>query len=144
MIKRIPALFFILLANVVLLAHAVIPHHHHGEEVCIVSSHCEFDGEAHEHDDAEHNHEHNGADNIDDCALQQILISPPAKVRHEIKSLDLDNDLFHKFHLQALLIENRLVIDSYLSFRKTEPPILYFTYQNYAGKVSGLRAPPVV
>lgn len=144
MIKRIPAIFFILLANIIILVHAVIPHHHHEEEVCIVSSHCDSEGEDHDHDSADHKHHNHGEKSIGDCALQQILISPPNKIKHEIKSLDLDNDLFHTFHLQALLIENRFVLACFSNVPKTEPPILLFTYQNYAGKITGLRAPPTV
>jgi len=34
MLKKFTAIFFILCANVIFLAHAVIPHHHHENKVC--------------------------------------------------------------------------------------------------------------
>ena len=144
MIKRVPAILFIILANIVLLAHAFIPHHHHEKEVCIVSSHCESDSDSHNHDSANHKHHHHGENNVDGCVLQQILISPQNKIKHEIKRVNLDNDLFHTDSFQALLIGNHFVLASFLDLPKTEPPILFFTYQNYAGKVTGMRAPPLV
>lgn len=144
MIKRIPAIIFILLANVTLLVHAVIPHHHHEKEVCIVSSHCESDSQAHDHDDAKHNHEHDGEDSVDDCVLQQILISPPNKIKHEIKSLDIDTDRFQADHSQAVFTENNFVLACISCIPKAKPPLLVFTYLNYASTVLGLRAPPTV
>lgn len=143
MIKRIPAIVFIILANVVLLAHAVIPHHHHEEEVCIVASHCESDSQAHDHDDAKHNHEHDGEDNVDDCVLQQILISPPNKIKHEIKSLNIDADRFQADHSQAISVENKFVLACFSSILKAKPPLLIFSYLNFASTVLGLRAPPI-
>lgn len=35
--KRSVSIIFLLLANVFLLAHAVVPHHHDGPETCLIS-----------------------------------------------------------------------------------------------------------
>ena len=72
MIKRNTALFFILLANIILLAHAAIPHHHHKGQVCIEKSHCEADCESHEHDATKNDHEHNS--NNQCCVLIQDIM----------------------------------------------------------------------
>jgi len=56
MIKRKTALAFILIANIILLAHAVIPHHHHhNNEVCTESSTCQAEEKSLGHSDCEHN-----------------------------------------------------------------------------------------
>ena len=41
MIRKSLTVFFILIANIILLAHAVIPHHSHQNEVCIGDSHLQ-------------------------------------------------------------------------------------------------------
>lgn len=38
MMKKTITIFFILLANFMLLAHVVIPHHHHSNEICLEDS----------------------------------------------------------------------------------------------------------
>lgn len=144
MIKRLPAILFILVANIVLLAHAVIPHHHHEKEVCIVSSHCDSDGDSHNHDKAEHKHQHHGGNSVDHCVLQQILISPPNKIKHEIKSLDLDTNLFLTDYSQAIFNDNSNDLVCFSSYLKSKPPSITYTYLNYASTVLGLRAPPLV
>jgi len=42
--KRAISLSFLLLVNMIILAHAVIPHHHHAGEIHVVTAHHEHDG----------------------------------------------------------------------------------------------------
>ena len=58
--KRLTAIFFVLLANISLLAHAVIPHHHHDRmAVAIVDMAAAAEQAHHEHShDSSHFHDH--------------------------------------------------------------------------------------
>ena len=68
--KRI-ALFFILLANTLVLAHSVIPHHHHnGLVINSVTPCCDGD-DSHKFDHHSHNTNDDGI-----CALKQEIIIP--------------------------------------------------------------------
>lgn len=142
MIKRIPALIFILLANIVILASAVIPHHHHKSQVCIVNSHCQSDNEAHQHNIAERSHKHDGEGNFDYCLLKQVFVTPSNDVMQEKKILELDGYHFQTGNYQAVLIDKEL-LGIY-----TNPSITYFSllliYSNVISSCLGLRAPPIV
>lgn len=69
MFKRISAKIFILLASILLLAHAVIPHLHFNNEVFIFTSACS-ENVNHKHNAPEHNH--NSSKNPDICILTQV------------------------------------------------------------------------
>ncbi|MBQ4502433.1 MAG: hypothetical protein II986_02015 [Alistipes sp.] len=58
--KRVTAIIFVLLANISLLAHAVIPHHHHDRmAVAIVDMAAAAEQVHHEHShDGHHSHDH--------------------------------------------------------------------------------------
>ena len=144
MIKRASALFIILLANIILFAHAVIPHYHHKTEVCIESFHGQINHDDHEDKTNDDKHEHNGENSSDYCASKQVFVIPGNQVKQEYKCLDnTDNDLqLNKLqtigndkdlccHFQAILSENQLLF--YTS-----------TYSCFASTILGLRAPPVV
>ena len=72
MINRAIAFSFILLANIILLAHAVIPHYHHKTEICITGFHSQEDRESHKHRSDENNNKHNGDSNSEYCVLKQV------------------------------------------------------------------------
>ena len=76
MIKKITAYTFIVIANLVILAHAVIPHHHNESVVCIEQKHSYNDG--HNHDVNEPLHHHEGDANTD-CILKHALFVPDSK-----------------------------------------------------------------
>ena len=71
MIKRTTAVAFLMLANFILLAHAVVPHHHHNKQVCLEKTHCIHDGFTDEHDNNRDSHSHDGENNHNDCVLKE-------------------------------------------------------------------------
>jgi len=81
MIKKLTAYSFVLIANLVFLAHAVLPHHHHDQIVCIASAHCVGDQEAHIHNNSAQNHQHDGNKNSTGCILKQAVVILPSQVR---------------------------------------------------------------
>lgn len=75
MYKRRIAFTFLLLANLILLAHTAIPHHHHQNLLCFEREHCSDDGLPHEHgpQDQDHQHDNDPFGNL--CLLADDFIS---------------------------------------------------------------------
>ncbi|MBK8807545.1 MAG: hypothetical protein IPO21_13245 [Bacteroidales bacterium] len=140
MIKKLTAYSFILLANLVLLAHAVLPHHHHEQQVCIESTHCDGDSEAHIHNTASQDHQHDGADNTI-CVLKQAVIVPSSQVK-SINTCDNCSDNHnHDFIIHSDFgNEHSQFVSEVISY-KPEFPSFYTTFVT---PTLGLRAPPIV
>jgi hypothetical protein len=65
---KVTAIVFIFMANILMVATAVIPHHHHQDRICFQASHC--------HDKDHHNHEHDNNNDLDCCILhREVLLS---------------------------------------------------------------------
>jgi hypothetical protein len=141
MIRKITAMFFILLANIVLLVHAVVPHHHHKSLVCIEGNTCQSDNCTHDH--CTSTHEHDGSAGTENCELRQVLAIPGSSVKQEIKCLGCDNNHSTFVHFQAVLIKNE--------FNSFVPEIIIIAqialkispHSNFVSASLGLRAPPV-
>lgn len=142
MVKRIAAISFILLANLVLLAHAVIPHHHHEAEVCFVNSHCESDHESDK--DHDHHHDHEGSNDYDSCLLKEIVTLPTNQQKPECNYFSYI-DQHSTFHgLFAILSEHLLIKDHSADFHLDRPPYIPALYSCIVCSHQGLRAPPLV
>ncbi|MDP3445042.1 MAG: hypothetical protein Q8T08_19450 [Ignavibacteria bacterium] len=94
--KKITAFVFILLANIILLVHAVVPHHHHQEMVCLESNHCQS---GHTHDDSADTHNHDQNNTAESCALKVVFALPShfATAKNFAESCfvyHIDTDLF--------------------------------------------------
>ena len=86
------AFIFVLLANLVLLAHAVIPHHHHTEAPIEIAVEC-----SHEHEHEHHekipfcNGEHENGETAP-CVLAEAIIVPNNQIRlSELLELTITN-----------------------------------------------------
>lgn len=144
MIKKASALIIILLANIILFAHAVIPHYHHKTEVCIESFHHKINDDATEHKTTEPRHEHNDKNSSDYCASQQAFLIPVNQIKQETQYTDSVDANLQLTSLQAGLSDK----DAYLHFPTflSNVPFLFFTSarSSFASTILGLRAPPVV
>lgn len=142
MIKRNTALLFILLANIILLAHAAIPHHHHKGQVCIESSPCETDCESHEHDATKNDHEHNC--NTVSCVLIQDVILPSNYINQVSKSFNYPCNQPNFEGSQAILFNSGLIrfIPPNLPIKLI--PLISSTYSCFVRTGLGSRAPPIV
>lgn len=144
MIRKITAIFLILLANIVLLVHAVVPHHHHQEQVCIVNEHCQNDSLAHEHNTPEHNHEHDGENSSESCALKQAVVIPANLVRQEFKCLGCDDNHSTFVHFHAILFSNEFIPFVPKVVSNEQIPLITYSHSNFVSASLGLRAPPAV
>ena len=75
MLRRALAISFIFLANIILLAVAVVPHHHHGDMICFAAPHnC---GQKHDADCSDqHNpsHSHDRHNDATCCNIEEWLL----------------------------------------------------------------------
>ena len=138
--KKVTAFILILLANIILLAHAVLPHHHHKLQFCTEVSHCNHHSNRNPWDTT---HEHDGEEGSD-CILKQLIIFPSNQVKQEC-NCTTSND-HHFTH------EGWLAVEIYQSIQprvvrlvtKIEIPLSTLPYAYLTSSPAGLRAPPVV
>lgn len=144
MMRKQSAIFFIILANIILLAHAVVPHHHHERKVCINLSHCQPDSTDHQHDTANHDHQHNGESDAQACVLKQVVVIPsnhwePSEKcvfgsDNPLSFLDFQvvlSDIGFKVHLTGIVSSAQSDLNITCNF-------------NFFSSAQGLRAPPFV
>ena len=139
--KRAIALSFLLLANIALLVHAVIPHHHHNElTVCFFATTCTDSAKAHKHthgSDCQHHHDGSG---MEECPLKKMF------VRFEnnklFDDLRLDNDIQYPV-LFLFPIHPIVEITGLKDLPFRQNPYLLSCYTDYIAPSLGLRAPPV-
>ena len=141
---RLTAFVLILLANVFMLAHAVIPHSHHDGVICF-----SLEELAHQKQSAQHNEipdcctdnskSHHYPKTIDNCDLKDVIVRQNDDSHEEIlPCADCLSLFFTYYTLNEFYLEKPL-------FEEILPPKPYI--DNYSsplvGLISGLRAPPV-
>lgn len=135
------ALIFLIVANIILLAHAVLPHHHHDKVVCVESSHCQTADLGHKHSAKAHSHQHD-TENSNCCVLKQAVAIPANQTRNETEcdGCSVDHSFDTHFTLTKIVtvgaIPEKLVAHSVPDFS--------FWIPSYIAHSLGLRAPPTV
>lgn len=138
MINKITAYSLIFLANIVLLAHAVLPHHHHKQQVCIEQTHCAGDAISHSHSTTGHNHQHDET-NSEACILKQAVIIPTSQARL-LNNCDNCSDN----HNHDFFIPSYFGLETLQPITVTVSTVSEFTFSSYITSSLGLRAPPIV
>lgn len=140
MTKKLTAYIHILIANILLLAFVVIPHHHHNTEVCFMSSHCQSNIEANNHNET---HQHDGSDsNGDNCILVNAAFIPTY-----LNKSSLELNIAEKSVLTSTFFD--ISIFNYIA-KATECSVSVFfppsvnTFSSHIKASLGLRAPPTV
>lgn len=151
-LRRIIAILLMSLANILILAHAAVPHHHHDGMVFFsmhhsgceseasdnCASHCCHDEETDE-DQTSHRHNH------ESCDLFQIVERDGRSISDDFTTFTADYDLpvlictLGCYDWKAI-IEDQATLDRYKR---------YGDYTNnytspYVGATFGLRAPPAI
>ena len=144
MMKRSIAIFLLVLASAVWLAHAILPHHHHNSLVCLVTEHCQHDKDNHAHNPESNPHDHDN-NSSSHCVLNQSAIVPQPVFKSnngfpEPPQFDIDLDF-----IQAIIANT---YSASLLSRKTHAVYLESVsttlYLVFIGQSLGLRAPPAV
>lgn len=144
MIQKRFAIVMILLANISLLAHVVIPHHHHRSEICFAFSELE-------HPDSldcrkaltDHHLHHDGKDDDGYCLLREIVSYTQKSIRLAAPVSRYDSmslPFLWVASLQSILDDQRHIGSSTLELYGDPPNRI----QNRPLKTSQLRAPPIV
>ncbi len=143
MIKRTTYIFLIL-ANILLFGHAVVPHHHHDKQVCLNIKHCVNDNTADVHDTHGKSHSHDGDNNSDDCVLKISFFSilNQNKTEFDFFNNTTINSGSDCFYFANLINSSILKLPVSLTpvFEKSQNS----SYSSLVSNSLGLRAPPVV
>ena len=142
MIKRVTAISFILVANIIMLAHIMLPHHQHYGEIFLIHSHHESCKDAYEHDHGTPNHD--DGNDVQCCELAHDFIIPSKQIKQESKLFD-NNFNNQGFDLFKTTLGNRISIGIIqFDFFGNLPPLITSTDSLFLNRVLGMRAPPVV
>lgn len=140
--NRIAATIFLIMANLVLFVHAVIPHHHHESELCFdtFAESEETTDYCCESDEMKHNHD--SKKDEDGCFLTHIIALNYGEVKQGIR-VDSSSQNFNSnnFALAVLSDENSAISspDYFIEIVSHNHRPNYFSL---ACRASGLRAPP--
>ncbi|MDR1370465.1 MAG: hypothetical protein LBJ72_10155 [Dysgonamonadaceae bacterium] len=143
-VKQFGITFLSLVINTIVLIHVVVPHHHHGNMPCFKSdiekNDCtpEHDG-LDRHDCASHQH----PDKDGSCPFEQVLLLNDQNEKNEYQC-DICFHSHSNHLLQAVLLLCNYELYVFEDEKIDENPPYLITYQSIdAGRISGLRAPPV-
>jgi len=152
--NKVLGLPLLLLANFIILAHAVVPHHHHHSG--IVVSICHFLS-IHETLEHLHNHYHttvfhnnHESDNsnqdggiAENCVLNDLYYRIIPVKQHHFSYIDSDSFIPLYFNLLCSPApDNEIEIRDYGNLPFRQKPYIASTYLHFANHSLGLRAPP--
>lgn len=146
MSKHLPAILFAALANVLLLAHGVIPHHHHGDAVCFEVGHC-FDCEvAHSGDcDGGHDSDQPAEQQGGCCLLDQMVMFHPDGLKDDLEDAGQPTEMkYPAGFLTPIIPESFFALHFSLQLPFREHPPDFSILAGGATQTPGLRAPPLV
>lgn len=141
--KRTLSILMLLMANVLILAHAVIPHHHH-DKVAVAIEHFWEEGDAHHHSHDGEAHHHDGPE---DCFLTEALEEALVKdAFSEIEPLLIAPQLplLQLFNWEAIVSDAAPAVEAlqYLRHPFRQKPYLTNVYLAFVANQLGFRAPP--
>lgn len=138
--KHLTAFVFLLLANLVMVVHTVLPHHHHNQLVCIEDTYCNDGGLSLSHFTTGHHH-HDNDWNSGDCLLRQIIVLPSGQCKQVPEIVKRSDNLSSStFGIAAGSMYNILPPGVKAAYKDSHIPFTSFCNISPLG----LRAPPVV
>lgn len=140
--KRKITILIVLLANLIFLAHTVIPHHHHHAELCFASSHSNTETSAHQHDDCCPHEEKQEIPSDRCCVLQDAAAIPADQVKASPKiSIEPYSAPGGLWAIEQVEIKQNLL---FAGFIRSYTPSEVSLYSQYILRSIGLRAPPAI
>ena len=135
---------FILLANIMLLVHSVIPHHHHHGIVCFTESHSPSSCNTNNHSNDCDAHHGSESDDSGCCVVKQDYLVPSDEIGKNIRCVV--NELHSKIQnwfIPLLTTSVELQVVSEIKFKYQffdDFPL----YSYYLSSSLSLRAPPSI
>jgi len=143
--KKVIAYGFILIANLILLSHSVLPHHHHDKQVCIERTFCETNSKAHQHQVNWQNHKCNqdqDRNSGSSCILKQAIVLPVHQSRHLNECSDHKNNHSYDFQFILFNVSPETIITTSETV-KSDSEVTSF-YSALLQSSLSLRGPPTV
>ena len=140
--KKAIALSFILLANMIILAHAVVPHHDHDDmTICFFGSHCDDCNVTHNPTECE-THTHHDHTCSDKCCTIDNIFDPTDNKAKAIYHIHANCDCWQTLYFLTLNIVDiqDCIDDTLLLF--LHAPYIDTCHTDYVSQSLGLRAPP--
>ena len=142
MVKKTAGLLFVLIANILLVTHSIIPHHHYGGFAWIQADHFEDHNDPAETHTEDADHKNQDHDHDQSCLLAQAYLVPVNASRFDCPLVDHQNQ-----NLDFQLIFTYPDNSGYLPFfyKIPVPPLLLLGRFPFPVTCCvGLRAPPVL
>lgn len=136
--KKAISIFFILLANIAILAHAVVPHHHHNKVFAAIVNVLDDDLQNalnHPHDNA-----HSHTANPEECAINETVVAAAFRLQKD-NSFDSDSFDCH-FDLFITDIVATVVPEPFGNLPFVPQPYIAGSHIDCIARSIGLRAPP--
>lgn len=142
MVKKSAGLLFVLIANILLVAHSILPHQHYGGFAWIPADHYEDhnDPAGIHTEDADHKHQEHNHDQS--CLLAQAYLVPVNLSRLDCPPIDHLNQYFD-FQLICTAQDTSRYLPSFYKI-PVPPLILLGRYPLPVTCCVGLRAPPAL
>jgi hypothetical protein len=142
MIKRTVATAFLILAGLLFLAHAVVPHHHHGNLICFTKSHCDNDNPGHDQGPAPDNHHHDGDEGSGHCVLKDPAVVSSNQITAGLKFIDKKSGQPGDDNIHYCLPVYTAIISVPELWSSLQSPPHASLYHSFSTASAGLRAPP--
>ena len=143
MTKRITSLSFLIIANIIILAHGLVPHHHHAHSsiACTEDTHCEASEICTEDNQNESKHQHHDPSNISECQLKQAVVLPAS-----LHDQDFGWDWGHIHILDGYTASASQRFDTILPLllESQSCPDRTSLHLSFISASAGLRAPPII
>ena len=139
--KRVLSIFFLLLANIAILVHAVVPHHHHNKVFAAIVDILDEDAQhALNHSHRQDSHHHDSGS--EECAINETLVAVAFRLQKDNgvapESFDVDSHL----DLFVTDITATAVPEPVGGLSFVLKPYLAGDYIDHISRSLGLRAPP--
>lgn len=129
----------LLIAGLLFIAHAIVPHHHHVHQVCIESYDSQDHKSEHSHANEEQNDQNNNPGN-GNCIFNQFIVLPGNQMKNECDCSFITSLHFHNY---AFIIADDLISRLHPVFWKTQfSPDATVHYTSLKTNSLGMRAPP--
>ena len=143
--KKKNAISFIFLANLILLAHAVIPHHdHENMMICFCDTDCKNHNTSHSHADCDtQSHQENTCSDSTKCCNIDYVFDP---TNHKVKSFCHKHsqcDCLHTSYILTSIFSDIQDFTNDTLFLFLYVPYIDASHSDYISQSLGLRAPPL-
>lgn len=139
--KKAISIFFILLANIAILTHAVVPHHHHNKVFAAIINILDDDAQKvlnHSHNSETHHHDANP----EECAINETVVAATFRL-HKDNNIDSGSFDFHSgFDLFAADLTDTVVSGLFVNLPFVPKPYIAGSHTDCIARAIGLRAPP--